>query len=180
MKKKILYFYILEQPHEIRESITIIDLTQLLFLTPEKKNNIKSIRIENQVIDNEVREVTAIFTNKIIEQVYFVNCSFLDDGLTILSEFPNVSKIGLIQCNLSYDELENLLLYHSPYHKIKILDLTGNELAKAPKHFVDIFERVIFPYKAVEELILVDNGLDEYIISLIKGEINCSIEKIHI
>ncbi len=86
---------------------------QLLFITEEQANNIKNIRKEKQVIDDEVRVITAMFTIE-IEPVYFVNCSFLDKGLTILSEFPPASKISLIGRNLSYDVLENLLYSNSP------------------------------------------------------------------
>ena len=63
--------------------------------------------------------IIAMFTIE-IEQVYFVNYSFLDDGLTILKEFRSASGVSLIWCNLSYDDLENLLYSHSPYSEIKI------------------------------------------------------------
>ena len=40
--------------HEIGESLTITERSQLLSITPEQRKKIKSLRIENQVIDDEV------------------------------------------------------------------------------------------------------------------------------
>jgi hypothetical protein len=40
----------------------------------------------------------AIFDGE-IEHVYFVDCSFLDDWMGILREFPSVSKVGFIRYN---------------------------------------------------------------------------------
>ena len=119
----------IDPAHEIGENVTITDRTQLLSMTPEQAIKIKSLRIENQVIDDEVSVHAAIFDGK-TEHVYFVDCSFMDDGMGILREFPSVSKVGFIHCNLSYDALEKLLSSNDPYNDIEILDLTGNELAK--------------------------------------------------
>jgi hypothetical protein len=69
-------------------------------MKPEQAEKIKSLIIENQVIDDEVTVHAAIFDGE-IEHVYFVDCSFLDDGMGILREFRLVSKVGFIRCNLS-------------------------------------------------------------------------------
>ena len=69
---------------------------------------IKSLRIENQVIDDGVSISPKIFAGD-PGQVYFVNCSFSESGEWILCEFPSVSKVGFILCNLSHDALEELL-----------------------------------------------------------------------
>ena len=119
----------IDPAQEIGENVTITDRTQLLSMTPEQAIKIKSLRIENQVIDDEVSVHAAIFDGK-TEHVYFVDCSFMDDGMGILREFPLVSKVGFIRCNLSCDALEKLLSSNDPYNDIEILDLTGNELAK--------------------------------------------------
>ena len=39
--------------HEIGESVTITDKSQLSFITPEQVKKIKSLRIENQEIDDD-------------------------------------------------------------------------------------------------------------------------------
>jgi hypothetical protein len=50
---------------------------------------------------------------------------------------------------------------NDPYNDIEVLDLTGNELAKEPKRFVDILKHVVIPFKSIGELILMDNGFDQ-------------------
>ena len=48
--------------------------------------------------------------------------------------------MGFIQCNLSYDTLEELLGSSNPHNDMKVLDLTGNDLGKDPERFVDILK----------------------------------------
>ena len=55
-------------------------------------------------MDDEVSSSTEGFVCD-PEQVYFIGCSFVDDGMGILRECPSVDNIGFIRCNLSYDEL---------------------------------------------------------------------------
>ena len=169
----------IDPAHEIGENVTITDRTQLLSMTPEQAIKIKSLRIENQVIDDEVSVHAAIFDGK-TEHVYFVDCSFLDDGMRILREFPLVSKVGFIRCNLSYDALEKLLSSNDPYNDIEILDLTGNELAKEPKRFVDILKHVVIPFKSIGELILMDNGFDSAMIPMIRKVAGTTIGEIYL
>ena len=169
----------IDPANEIGESITITNRNQLSQITQEQAKKIKPLIIENQIFDDEMSNNVKIFDGK-LEQVYFVECSFLDDGLGILREFPSVSKEGFLRCNLSYDVLQTLLYSNDPYNEIKVLDLTGNKLSKDSECFVDILESAIFPFKAIKELILVDNGFDANIISLIKRTPNCIIEKIYI
>ena len=163
--------------HEIGESLTVTDRSQLLSITREQSKKIKSLRIENQVIDDEVSISTEIFAGD-PGQVYFVHCSFLGDGKGILRECPSVSKVGFIRCNLSYDILKRLLSSNNPHNDIEVLDLTGNDLGKDPKRFVDILKDSIFRVKKIEELILVDNGFDASVVSLIKDAVGWFIGKI--
>ena len=124
---------------EISENVTITDRSQLLSIMPEQAKKIKSLRIENQVIDDKAGgAVTRFASNQ--RQVYFVNCSFLNTGKWILSDFPSVSKIGFIRCNLSCDVLKELLVSNNPHNDIEVLDLTGNDLGKDPERFVDILK----------------------------------------
>ena len=112
--------------------------------------------------------------------MYFVNCSFSESGEWILCEFPSFSKVGFIRFNLSYNALEELLQSNDPYNKIEVLDLTGNNLAKLPERFVDVLLCAIVPFKSVGELILVDNGFDSTIISMIKQVSGPKIRKIYL
>ena len=164
--------------HEIGENVTITERSQLLSITSESAKKIKSLRIENQLIDDEVSISPEIFAGD-PGQVYFVNCSFLEDGKGILRECPSVSKVGFIRCNLSYDILKRLLSSNNPHNDIEVLDLTGNDLGKDPERFVDILKDSIYRVKKIEELILVDNGFDESIVSLIKGALGWFIGKIY-
>ena len=168
-----------ESAHEIGESLTITDRSQLLSITQEQAKKIKSLRIENQVIDYEVIISSEIFAGD-PEQVYFVNCSFLEPGDGVLCELPSVSKVGFVRCNLSYDALEKLLHSNNPHNDIEVLDLTGNDLGKDPERFVKILKDTIFRVKKIEELILVDNGFDASVVSLIKGALGWFIGKIYL
>ena len=69
---------------------------------------------------------------------------------------------------------------NDPYNKIEVLDLTGNNLAKDPEHFVVVLQCAIVPFKSVGELILVDNGFDSTIISMIKQVSGPKIGKIYL
>ena len=110
--------------------------------------------------------------------MYFVNCSFLGAGKGILRECPSVSKVGFIRCNLSFDILKRLLSSNNPHNDIEVLDLTGNDLGKDPERFLDTLKDSIFGFKKIEELILVENGFDASVVSLIKGALGGFIGKI--
>ena len=116
------------------------------------------------MIDHEAYNAVASFASD-PERVYFVDCSFSESGEWILCEFPSVSKVGFIQCNLSYDALEELLGSNNPHNNIEVLDLIGNDLGKDPERFVVILKDSIFRVKKIEELILVDNGFDASVVS---------------
>ena len=47
--------------HEIGENVTITERSQLLSITPKQAKKIKSLRIENQVIDDEAYNAVAEF-----------------------------------------------------------------------------------------------------------------------
>ena len=131
------------------------------------------------MIDDEVYFSVAM-VGATLKQVYFVNCSFSGAWEWILCEYPSVSKVGFIRCNLSYNALEGLLRSNDPYNNIEVLDLTGNNLAKDPERFVDILQCAIVPFKSIGNLILLENGFDSKIISEIKGVSGPKIGKIYI
>ena len=63
-------------------------------------------------------------------------------------------------------------------NNFEVLDLTGNDLGKDPGRFVDTLKDSIFGFKKIEELILVENGFDSSVVSLIKGALGGFIGKI--
>ena len=73
-----------------------------------------------------------------------------------------------------------MLFSNNPYNNFDFLDLTGNELTKELEEFVEVLRKIIVPLKRIEELILVDNGFDKSIISIIKGATGSKIRKIYI
>ena len=107
--------------------------------------------------------------NDELEKLYFVNCSF--SSYYVLSTFNGVSKVGFIKCILSYDILKELLCSVNPHNNFDVLDLTGNELGEDPNLFVKILHGPIVMYKTVKEFILVDNGFDNNIISLLPSNV---------
>ena len=103
----------IDPEQEIEENVTISDQTQLSSITPEQANKIKSLRIENQVIDNNFFPFEIIYDNN-IEQIYFDNCSFLESGLWILRDFLSATRIGFTKCGLYCVDLERLLYSSNP------------------------------------------------------------------
>jgi hypothetical protein len=73
-----------------------------------------------------------------------------------------------------------MLSPNNPYNNFDVLDLTGNELSKEPEKFVEVLRKAIVIFKLIKELILVDNGFDESIISMIKEVTGKTIRKITI
>ena len=109
--------------------------------------------------------------------MYFINCSF--SSTDVLSDFYG-KKVGFIICSLSYDILEKLLCSAAHYNYYDVLDLTGNELGKDPDLFVKILRHTNVMGKRAKELILMDNGFDENIISLLREKTGNAFEKIYI
>ena len=166
----------IDPEQEIEENVTISDQTQLLSITPEQANKIKSLRIENQVIDNHFFPFEIIYDND-IEQIYFDNCSFLESGLWILRDFPSATRIGFTRCGLYSVDLERLLSSSNPYQQIEVLDVSGNKFGN-PYLFVDALRKQIRGVKWIEKLIISDNGFDPSIVNLIKDSVGSYIGKI--
>ena len=149
----------------------------MLSITPEQGMKIKYLTIENQVIDDEVSYRFGVFSG-IIEELCFINCSFVGDGKGILREVPRVSKVGLINCNLSYKVLQRLLYSNDPYNNIDVFDLTGNELSRDPRRFVEVLRKTIVQFKIIGKLILVDNGFEQNLKFTIRNNAGDAIKKI--
>ena len=69
---------------------------------------------------------------------------------------------------------------NNPHNDIDVLDLTGNDLGKDPERFVDILKSSVYRVKKIEELILVDNGFDAGVVSLIKAALGWFIGRIYL
>ena len=99
---------------EIGSELTITERNQFFSITQEQRNQIKSLRIENQSIDDEFEYDILKFNYSLdLEQLYFINCSF--SSTNVLCEFYG-KKVGFIRCSLSYDILEEILCTAAPYN----------------------------------------------------------------
>ena len=156
----------LDPAHEIRESLTITDQSQLLSITPEQAKKIKSLRIENQTLDGRI-SLYALFPYDNLEQIYFDNCSFSGSDLWILSSFPSASRIGFTRCGLRCAFLEELLCSSNPYEAIEVLDLSGNDFEN-PMLFVDVLRKTVFGVRTIKKLVISDNGFAPMIVPLLK------------
>ena len=115
---------------EIGSELTITERNQFFSINEKQGNQIKSLRIENQSIDEEIVREFCKFNDE-LEKLYFVNYFFSSIYVSfVLSNFPGIKKIGFIRCNLSYDILKLLLCAAAPYNNFDSLDLTGNGLGK--------------------------------------------------
>ena len=85
-----------------------------------------------------------------------------------------------ISSRISYDILEEILCTAAPYNDFDVLDLTGNELGKDPDLFVEILHHTNVMGKSAKELILMNNGFDENIISLLREKTGNAFKKIYI
>ena len=74
---------------ETLENVVITDQTQILSITPEKASRIKSLRIENQIIDEETFFDFKKFLSSLgkIDSLYFVKCHKLN--LIYLKDYEN-------------------------------------------------------------------------------------------
>ena len=153
--------------HEIGENVTITERSQLLSITPEQAKKIKSLRIENQILDGGI-SFYALFPDDNIEQIYFNNCSFSGWDLWILSSFPSVSRIGFTRCGLRGASLKKLLNSSNPYETMELLDLSGNNF-ETPLDFVDVFKSTVFGVRSIKTLVLSDNGFGPMIVPLLQG-----------
>ena len=155
--------------YEIGEEVVITDRSQLMSITPEQAKIIKSLRIENQLIDENF-SWGLLWCTENLSSVYFVRCDFSGSGWYILSNVPTANEVGFVHCQLSIDSIDRLLSAMNPYIPTDILDLTGNKLGVDPKRFIKSLFDNIFRFKSLGKLIISENEFDKSIISLIKVE----------
>ena len=163
--------------YEIGEEVTITDRSQIMSITPEQANIIKSLRIENQLIDDDFITELIYHTDNLFS-VYFVRCDFSGGGWYILSWIPTANEIGFVHCQLSVDSFDKLISALYPYNPTDILDLSGNKLGADPKRFVKSLCNNIFHFKSLGKLIIAENGFDKSIIPLINKESNNDVNEI--
>ena len=157
MKKTI------DPAHEIGENLTITDRSQLLSITPEQAKKIKSLRIEDQVIDgyfiSDFFQWSLFLKN--INSLYFFKCSFDRYGTGILGGVDSVANIGFVNCGLSAPDVRYIFPPMASWFPIKVIDLSGNRIGEDSGHFVTFLRHDIWETIHVDNLILSGNGISE-------------------
>ena len=158
----------------IGEHVVIKERSQLLSIEYEQLQKIKSLRIENQIIDEDLWFKITLIDK--LESLYFLNCKI--DAKIRLCDVPEVSKIGFIKCGLTSEKIYNILNTLMSYSYTDILDLSENKIGENPELFIETMEHCYFLEKSISTLILFDNGFDKKSILDIKNRCKDIIDKI--
>ena len=158
----------------IGEHVVIKERSQLLSIKYEQLKKIKSLRIENQIIDEKLwYKITS--TDK-LKSLYFLNCNI--DTKIYLCDVPYVSNIGFIKCGLTSEKLDEIFHSLPSYSYIDILDLSENKLGQNPELLIKMIELCFRYAKEIKTLILFDNGFNKKSILEIKRRCERFIDKI--
>ena len=146
---------------DMGESITITERSQLLSITPEQARKIKSLRIENQVIDAEAyfdfRDFFSLL--KKLDALYFVKCQFVSFYSEILRLVDSVPIIGIVECNLSESYVEDIIWPIKDWLPLHTLDLSSNRIGEEPEKFLVFLKNEICGVVSVGSLILANNDI---------------------
>ena len=134
----------------------ITERSQLISITPNQAMKIISLRIENQVIDDEFVDFLSLIDG--FDSLYFYRCKV--DCIT-LSNVYRCTVLGFVDCSLTShsaiivsDDLERL-------EYVKALDLSNNKIGVEPEVFSKWWKRDIAGVVTVEKIILSDNDFLE-------------------
>ena len=141
---------------EIGENVTITDRSQLQHITPEKAKKIKSLRIENQVIDEEFHCFFQSLDE--LDSLYFYRCEV---DCNTLTEIYYSSKLGLVDCELTSHSATLVLNLLVRWEYVEILDLSDNKIGGDPEHFWKWWKREIIEVMTVKKIILSNNGFSD-------------------
>ncbi len=144
----------------IGEHVVIKERSQLLSIEYEQLQKIKSLRIENQIIDEDLWFKITLIDK--LESLYFLNCNIDTD--IYLCDVPYATKIGFIKCGLTCEKLDEILNTLPSYSYLDVLDLSENKLGVNPELFIKIIRECFILAKHTKTLILLDNGFDKNII----------------
>ena len=149
----------------IGENVTITDRAQLQAITPEQAKKIKSLRIENQVIDHDFDDFFASLN--IPDSLCFCRCD-------IISSFCDVDigcyMLKLTECGLTSENASFILSPIRRWPYLRILDLSGNNIGVDPERFFEWIRTRFLGISSVDQLILSDNGFEASYINKIKAD----------
>ena len=145
----------IDPAHEIGENVTITDRSQLLSITPEQAKKIKSLRIENQDIDDEFRD---FFTSlNILDSLCFYRC---DVGGSLYGVDIGCYMLKLTECSLTSKNASYVLSPIRAWPYLRILDLSVNNIGVEPEPFFEWIRTRFLGIASVDKLILSDNGFE--------------------
>ena len=149
----------------IGENVTITDRAQLQAITPEQAKKIKSLRIENQVIDHDFDDFFKSLN--IPDSLCFCRCD-------IRSSFCDVDircyMLKLTECGLTSENASFILSPIRRWPYLRILDLSGNNIGVDPERFFEWIRTRFLGISSVDQLILSDNGFEASYINKIKAD----------
>ena len=125
---------------KIEEEVTIIDRSQLISITPEQAQKIKSLRIETQTIDNEFLLILdKNFCKKEFDYLSFKHCCF--PCVTGIFCGLLVHNLEVIDCGLDEDDVyDNKRLSESIIISLKnCINNFGEVTSKNVNYYKEIF-----------------------------------------
>ena len=142
--------------HEIGESVTITDKSQLSFITPEQVKKIKSLRIENQEIDDDFRDFLSSIGK--FDSLYFYKCAV--DCITLAGVYL-CDMLGFVDCSLTSETAGFVLDDLGRIEYVETLDLSNNKIGINPERFLKWWKENISGVALVKNLILSNNDFLE-------------------
>ena len=149
----------------IGENVTITGRAQLLTITPEQAKKIKSLKIENQVIDDDF--LYFFKSLDILDSLCFYRC---DIRASLYGVDIGCYMLKLTECGLTSKNASFILSPTRSWPYIRILDLSGNNIGVDPEPFFEWIRTRFLGISSVDKLILSDNGFEASYINKIKSD----------
>ena len=138
--------------HEIGENVTITERSQLLSITPEQAKKIKSLRIENQLLDREVGRFLSSLNRP--DSLCFYKCR---NEASVLRNVEYSNVVRFLDCALTSEEAIWHLAPIESWEYVEILDLTQNDIGIEPEPFFDWLKKAIWGTVRIDKIVLSDN-----------------------
>ena len=141
---------------EIGENVTITECSQLSSITPEQAKKIKSLIIENQMLD--VNFGGFLLSLNELDSLCFYKCDNLDYALSCVNH-SNVLR--LLDCDLTSKDVTWCLSSILCWGHVEILDLSYNNIGNYPEHFFHWLKNNLWGGLNIDKIVLTDNKFTE-------------------
>lgn len=149
------------------EDIHIYECEQFFQITPVQASSIKTIRIEDQEIDEDFcKRWTEILSKNEFNDIRFDSCHFSSGSLYILDGLTAMS-LSIINSEITSKDACEILSYINPY-SIKSMDFSSNRLGLDEETFERGLTNYVSSRMSLDAFILTGNGFSEAFISRIK------------